>query len=296
MGHIFISYSHKDKEYLHKLQDALQKEDFDVWVDDRIDYGTQWPKVIQDQLDASTVFILVVSDNSYESEWVQNEVARAKRKGIPFFPLLLSGDPWLSVESTQYVDVRGEKLPPLEFYERLGILVPRNSLEITKDLPHRYTKDWPIYRNEKYKFSFRDPPEAEIHEDDNAEVNINFRVPEGTNLLEKYIIVRCVEGNDFPNPLLIRRGPDDTDPKKFIINGIQFMRQITSSMAHSTAREKTAYATLFKNMCVVLTLNMRIADAGPHYPSLLPKLDLDSERQVALLIASTLMQFDLGYF
>jgi len=80
MGHIFISYSHKDKDYVHKLQEALQNEGFEVWVDDRIDYGTRWPKVIQEQLDSCSAFIVVVSESAFESEWVQNEVARAKRK------------------------------------------------------------------------------------------------------------------------------------------------------------------------------------------------------------------------
>jgi hypothetical protein len=46
MGHIFISYSHKDKAYVHRLAEALQNENFDVWIDDRIDYGTRWPLVI----------------------------------------------------------------------------------------------------------------------------------------------------------------------------------------------------------------------------------------------------------
>ena len=132
MGHIFISYSHKDKVYVHRLQEALQDEGFDVWIDDRIDYGTRWPKVIQDQLDACDAFIVVVSENSYELEWVQNEVARAKRKGKPFFSLLLNGDLWLSVEVTQYVDVRNRKLPPPKFYERLAKFTLRN---IVSSLP-----------------------------------------------------------------------------------------------------------------------------------------------------------------
>ena len=46
MGHIFISYSHKDKDYIHRLQDALQAEGFEVWIDDRIDFGDEWPMVI----------------------------------------------------------------------------------------------------------------------------------------------------------------------------------------------------------------------------------------------------------
>ncbi len=41
MGHIFISYSHDDTDYAHRLADALQAEGFDVWIDARIDYGSQ---------------------------------------------------------------------------------------------------------------------------------------------------------------------------------------------------------------------------------------------------------------
>ncbi len=128
MGYIFISYSHKDKDYVHKLQEALQKEGFEVWIDDRIDYGSRWPKVIQDQLDACDAFVVVVSENSYESEWVQNEVTRAKRKGKPSFPLLLSGDTWLSVETTQYEDVKKGNLPSNRFYDDLARIAPRRKI------------------------------------------------------------------------------------------------------------------------------------------------------------------------
>lgn len=124
MGYIFISYSHKDKDYVHRLQEALQNEGFEVWIDDRIDYGTRWPKVIQEKLDSCSAFIVVVSENAFESEWVQNEVTRAKRKGKPFFPLLLSGDPWLSVETTQYVDITDRSLPSKKFYVELSKVIP----------------------------------------------------------------------------------------------------------------------------------------------------------------------------
>ena len=125
MSHIFISYSHKDSEYAHKLADSLQERGLAAWIDDRIDYGTRWPRVIQEHVDTCSAFIVIMTPNSYESEWVQNELARAKRKRKPIFPLLLQGgEPWLSVEATQYCDVRGGKLPPADFYVRLASTVP----------------------------------------------------------------------------------------------------------------------------------------------------------------------------
>jgi hypothetical protein len=120
MGHIFISYSHKDSEYAHALADRLQSMGFAVWIDARLDYGSQWPHKIQEQLDSCDAFILIMSPRSFVSEWVQGELQRAKRKAKPVFPLLLEGDePWLSVESIQYYDVRNRRLPDDEFFADL---------------------------------------------------------------------------------------------------------------------------------------------------------------------------------
>ena len=119
-GHVFISYSHKDTNYAHALADNLQSIGFDVWIDERLDYGSQWPHELQMRLDSCDAFILIMTPRSYDSEWVQNELQRAKRKLKPIFPLLLEGDePWLSVESTQYYDVRGKLLPDDKFHSDL---------------------------------------------------------------------------------------------------------------------------------------------------------------------------------
>jgi len=124
MGHIFISYSHHDTDYAHTLAENLQSTGLDVWIDERMDYGSQWPHELQKQLDGCSAFILIMSPRSYVSEWVQSELQRAKRKVKPIFPLLLEGDePWLSVESTQYFDVRGGKLPDAKFYSAIGRVV-----------------------------------------------------------------------------------------------------------------------------------------------------------------------------
>ena len=124
MGHIFISYSHKDSEYAHALADRLQSLGFSVWIDARLDYGSQWPQAIQKYLDSCDAFILIMSPRSFASDWVQSELQRAKRKRKPVFPLLLEGDEtWLAVKSTQYYDVRSRKLPDDEFYSDLNQVV-----------------------------------------------------------------------------------------------------------------------------------------------------------------------------
>ncbi len=124
MGHIFISYSHKDTTYAHGLAGHLKNMGFDTWIDERLDYGSQWPHEIQRQLDSCDAFILIMTLRSFASDWVQSELQRAKRKLKPIFPLLLEGDePWLSVESTQYYDVRGDQFPDERFYSAIKRVV-----------------------------------------------------------------------------------------------------------------------------------------------------------------------------
>jgi formylglycine-generating enzyme required for sulfatase activity len=120
MGHVFISYSHKNTKYAHRFADELQEKGIDVWIDERLDYGSTWPQEIQKQLDSCNAFIVIMSSHSFESQWVQNELNRAKRLGKPIYPLLLDGDgPWLSVESTQFADVRDGSFPKEKFYTTL---------------------------------------------------------------------------------------------------------------------------------------------------------------------------------
>jgi hypothetical protein len=129
-SYVFVSYSHQDEGYARRLAEALEQEGLSAWIDDRIDYGTQWPRVIEQHLDDCSAFIVIMTPRSYQSDWVQNELNRAKRKGKPIFPLYLEGgEPWLSVETTQYVDVTDGRLPPPDFYERLAQVIPRRTTE-----------------------------------------------------------------------------------------------------------------------------------------------------------------------
>ncbi|MFZ1041762.1 MAG: SUMF1/EgtB/PvdO family nonheme iron enzyme [Anaerolineales bacterium] len=153
MGHIFISYSHKDTEYVHRLQEDLLKQGFSVWIDDRIDYDAPWPKIIQDHLNNCDVIILIVSENSFESEWVQKEVARAKRIGKLVLPILLDGNMWPSVESTQGMDAKNKELLPEKFYERLALVTPREKHPEEETLAKREAAQSPA--NEASNFNIK---------------------------------------------------------------------------------------------------------------------------------------------
>ena len=54
----------------------------------RVIYNS-WPDEIEKRLDSCKALILIMTPRSKKSEWVQNELNRAKRKKKNIFPLLL---------------------------------------------------------------------------------------------------------------------------------------------------------------------------------------------------------------
>src|SRR5262249_39720121 len=76
----FLSHSWKDSAFVDTLRDRLMAEGVNVWLDRRdMVAGT-----IQDQLwraiQLHHVVILVLSEHSVESDWVENELDMARQK------------------------------------------------------------------------------------------------------------------------------------------------------------------------------------------------------------------------
>ena len=127
MGHIFISYSKKDIVYAEKLINALRREGFNPWVDmEGLGACTHLLKRLQKQIITCDAYILVMSRNAYNSKWVPDELVTAKSKGKPIFPLLLDDtELFLALQTIQFENVRGGKLPSQAFYKRLATVTPR---------------------------------------------------------------------------------------------------------------------------------------------------------------------------
>ena len=127
MGHIFISYSTKDVEYAEQLVNALLREGFNPWVDKKgLVAGTRWQSRLQKQIKGCNAYILILSQNSRSSVWVEDELITAKNWNKPIFPLLLEDtELFLGIQTVQYEDVRGGKLPSEVFYQRLAKVARR---------------------------------------------------------------------------------------------------------------------------------------------------------------------------
>ena len=95
---VFISYSHRDKTYLDRLQVHLKPLQnlgiIDVWDDTRIKMGDDWKASIEHELQSAAAAILLVSADFLASDFIlSNELPallnNAKNAGTRIFPVIL---------------------------------------------------------------------------------------------------------------------------------------------------------------------------------------------------------------
>jgi hypothetical protein len=73
LGKIFISYSSKDKAFVRKLSNEIEKHGYATWLDEKeIVAGDYLPKKIGEAIKTSKVIIIVLSRNSIFSKWVKH--------------------------------------------------------------------------------------------------------------------------------------------------------------------------------------------------------------------------------
>jgi hypothetical protein len=122
-GHVFVSYSRKDSDYVRRLVQHLIAAQIPVWIDDAIDYGQHWEDVICEQVDTCAVIMPVMTPDSASSMWVRNELARARSRDKMILPVLLAGEVFFSLGHVEYEDVTGGRMPTPAFVERIRALV-----------------------------------------------------------------------------------------------------------------------------------------------------------------------------
>jgi hypothetical protein len=78
----FLSYSHRDDEFVIALRDVLRDRGRIVWIDaDSIPPGAPWREELGTAIEAATVFLFVMSPESVASTECRKELARAAEIG-----------------------------------------------------------------------------------------------------------------------------------------------------------------------------------------------------------------------
>ncbi|MCK6580307.1 MAG: toll/interleukin-1 receptor domain-containing protein [Anaerolineae bacterium] len=93
MQHVFISYSSKDIWAMRLVATVLRTARFDVWVDERLEHtDAGWRKQIETAIRESACVIVLVSPNSYESRYVEEEIAVAESAKRTIIPVVVHDD------------------------------------------------------------------------------------------------------------------------------------------------------------------------------------------------------------
>jgi hypothetical protein len=106
---IFISYSHLDKPEVDRIVTRLTNEGHDVWIDSiKLQVGDNIQAKIEAGIQQADALIVVISENSFKSQWVQHEFAaiglqNISRQERPLFPIRIDKSPIPSYFENQFV-------------------------------------------------------------------------------------------------------------------------------------------------------------------------------------------------
>jgi hypothetical protein len=147
MSHVFISYSRKDTDFARKLSKGLEDYGKDTWVDwDEIRPSALWWQEILRAIDASDMFIFIISRNSIASEVCQDEIEYAASVGKRMITVLKEEmDASLvpsAIASIQWVSF----VPEQDFQKCLKTLIEAINLDLKWDEIHTKillrARDW----------------------------------------------------------------------------------------------------------------------------------------------------------
>lgn len=111
---VFISYSHKDSDFVNRLAKDLDREGLAVWIDKRaIDVGESIPASIEKAIASCDFLVAVLTPSALDSRWFREELDAAHVKeleshGTVILPVLKEdcSIPGL-LRSKKYADFRG---------------------------------------------------------------------------------------------------------------------------------------------------------------------------------------------
>lgn len=134
MQKIFISYSRKDIDFARKLAGDLETAGYDVWWDiTDLRGGDDWVSTLPAAIKSSQYFIIVLTPDSVESEWVRKEYTQAlslRKKIIPILlvpcdvPFALNTINYVNFATGEYPDNFKKLLAPLGYTGEPPVVTP----------------------------------------------------------------------------------------------------------------------------------------------------------------------------
>lgn len=130
---IFVSYAATDAARAAKITDELEKRGFAVWKDRNIAPGSVWTDEVLRQIEAAKNVLVLLSDQSSNSEAVTTETAVALADHKTVVPVLLSKHPGIPflLRDRQWVDLSD----PNTYQQNLDVLAEalRTTTRVTQE-------------------------------------------------------------------------------------------------------------------------------------------------------------------
>ncbi len=114
MAYVYITYSHRDRDFVDRLCADLGRQGIEVWVDRvQLRAGTDWTNEVNRAIEQADAILVVMSKTSIESSWVADEVDLAMHLRVTdrrlIMPLLIEDvEMPLRLGVFPYIDFRGE--------------------------------------------------------------------------------------------------------------------------------------------------------------------------------------------
>jgi hypothetical protein len=122
----FISYAHNDHrafdEFRTCLQPVAKAFKFDIWADKRLRPGHYWNQIIADEIEASDIHILLMSNGYFGSDYIFDHelpaIVSRQQNGALVAPVLIERCYWsafLGVLQAAPMNPKGKLLPVKEW-------------------------------------------------------------------------------------------------------------------------------------------------------------------------------------
>jgi len=107
--HVFLSYAKADEEYANKVENILENYNLRIFTMKMLNAGEDWLNNLRDEISQSDLFIVILSPNSFKSEWVLSELGAAwalEKIIIPIYtkPEMLSKSP-INLSNSESIDI-----------------------------------------------------------------------------------------------------------------------------------------------------------------------------------------------
>src|SRR5688572_18413647 len=113
MTHVFISYSHEDRDFAEIVIGEIKKAKIASWIDsEQLRAGKDWQQQIDDSIRQSFVVLVIMTPDAKKSEYVTYEWSFALGASIPVIPIMRENvDIHSRLKNVQSFDFTGKYRP-----------------------------------------------------------------------------------------------------------------------------------------------------------------------------------------